>query len=274
MGVDHVTLILTNECNLRCPFCFQDSGLPEPEEISVSDLLKGLSRLNNLRSIRITGGEPMLPKYREKLLTILDWAIWKRLIIQVNTNGTQHNLDGIDPKYVHFQVSIDGYQERHNMLRGQGVYEKAVKFIDLLKSSGFKVHIMTVITDDNWNEVARTLNELMKIGVPIQAQFVNKAGRGRKFVEGRAIDRDLIEYRIKRYYKSVQLRPYINKCSYHLNYIGNYNILGIDASGNVIPCPALKTYKFGHILEFNEERVRAEIQRMITNRGLTCCKIT
>ena len=83
---------LTDRCNLRCRYCMPEEGLPwlqRSEVLSADEIVRlvriGAERLG-IRSVRLTGGEPLL---RRDLVDIVEQlaAIEPRLELAMTTNG-------------------------------------------------------------------------------------------------------------------------------------------------------------------------------------------
>ena len=78
-----VVVILTNKCNLKCYFCFQDRK-SLPNSMSTEDWMNFIDTLENNSHITITGGEPLLFKDFEKIFLHAS----KRHSINIICNGT------------------------------------------------------------------------------------------------------------------------------------------------------------------------------------------
>jgi radical SAM protein with 4Fe4S-binding SPASM domain len=78
-----VVVILTNKCNLKCYFCFQDRK-SLPKAMSSEDWMNFIDTLEDNSHITITGGEPLLFKNFEKIFVHAS----KRHSINIVCNGT------------------------------------------------------------------------------------------------------------------------------------------------------------------------------------------
>src|SRR5947208_2526693 len=67
-----LTLILTEDCNLRCTYCYQKQFLPTamPVEVGIAAVRQALNHASDSLALTFFGGEPLLQA--DKLLTILD----------------------------------------------------------------------------------------------------------------------------------------------------------------------------------------------------------
>lgn len=139
---------LTLKCNLRCKICLNKSGKPLEDELSLEDSIKVIDGLKNdsIFDIRFSGGEPTLKQGWDK---ILKRAKESGLTVTLNTNGIYNEkiIDKlIEIKPDEITVSLDGYKEHNDYIRGEGNFEKAINSIKLLKSAGCRVTINSAIT--------------------------------------------------------------------------------------------------------------------------------
>ena len=153
----HYHIILTKECNLNCNYCGGGSDTP-PKEIqyTIADLKSFLAQDNN-PVVAFYGGEPLLRI--ETMKHIMD-AIPARFVLQ--TNGLF--LHRIEPQYLSkfhtILVSIDGKKQVTDKERGNGVYERVMHNVRLIRQRGFcsdLVARMTVVQGTDIYENVRHL---------------------------------------------------------------------------------------------------------------------
>jgi len=142
-------IYLSDNCNMRCRHCwvvprFTD-GKPDPGRVVDVDALRGAvreARTLGLRSVKLTGGEPMLhPRFTD----IADLLTAEGLSFYMETNGTlltaeaaRHLKDKTRLTFV--SVSLDGADARtHDPFRGvDGAFDGALKGLSYLADAGFK----------------------------------------------------------------------------------------------------------------------------------------
>lgn len=142
-----IYLLLTERCNLKCSMCIR--GRQDGKNLDFYRL-KNFSWIHELKEhdIVITGGEPMLhPQFWE----IVDFLCVHSKTVTVTTNGTinQNISSDILKDNLFFQVSIDGDKEKHNSIRGQGMYELSMNTINLLDSIGAQYSVASVVNKNN-----------------------------------------------------------------------------------------------------------------------------
>jgi cyclic pyranopterin phosphate synthase len=82
---------ITDRCNFRCRYCMPPEGLPwlPKNEILSYEEIEGLARIlveSGVRSIKVTGGEPLVRRDVDVLVRMIR-ALGKDLDISVTTNG-------------------------------------------------------------------------------------------------------------------------------------------------------------------------------------------
>ncbi len=139
---------LTNDCNLRCKYCYAEGGhYQSPECITDIDTLRKVldvfyNKFDNINTIQLFGGEPLLNmagvKYICEEVEKINLERGNKTNIGIVTNGTLINDDFINlvEKYsISVTVSYDGDRDVNNSLRiypnGSGssntVIEKTLK---------------------------------------------------------------------------------------------------------------------------------------------------
>lgn len=168
-----VAWLITHRCNLRCKFCnYWQRPIIKEKELSVKEFSEASKKLAKLgvRVVNLGGGEPFM---REDLPEIIS-ELSKNHIVIINTNGTmvtEENAVKIFRAGTDIvNVSIDFFQkEKHDYYRGKGVYEKAVKSLEILKESrskkSQKIAIQTILTSENMQELEELINLAREKGV-------------------------------------------------------------------------------------------------------------
>lgn len=162
----HVQLHLTDKCNLKCRHCYEGERKTVTEweyrELLavIDELDKTFKKWNVDGEISLVGGEPVMYPY---LSDLLYYIRKKRFItrIAILTNGTfisDELKQAILDTKVAVQISIDGAtKEKHDFIRGEGNYEKAINSIKWLVSNQIEVFVHYVIS---------------KYTVPISKEFI------------------------------------------------------------------------------------------------------
>lgn len=205
----------TNNCNLRCRYCFIDNDIKSEKTVMSLDNAKYIidqivSFVENEKHERCKllwhGGEPLLWgvdnyeaifSYIEHTHNHIQWEY------SIQTNLTLINesyLTVFKKNNVGIGASMDGYKELHNknrvFLNGKGSYDKLVEKILLARKNGVDIGVIVVVNSTNVkhlieiydffkkNKIGFQLNPLMSIG---------EASKNNLFVSMEEYEKALIE---------------------------------------------------------------------------------
>lgn len=169
-------LMPTYECNLRCPYCFQDHMRTDPsfghllrvmQPEMVDRWLTGMLQIEAAhgipkdadltRNITFFGGEPLLEESRP----IIEYAMQKLLELgkanlSAITNGTDLHAyeDLLGPGKLSFlQITLDGPPAEHDKRRiyadGSGSFDRIARNIDMALARGVKISVRMNIDRNN-----------------------------------------------------------------------------------------------------------------------------
>lgn len=266
-------LQLSNACNLRCTFCYAESGPRMAGELDVEQWLEVFSRLSSagVLGVTLTGGEPTLVKDFPRLLLA---AASLFVTVDVFTNGTTWSprlieLAGSLPN-VRCQVSIDGLAETHDAVRrSAGSFSRSLKTVGLLADAGVLVMIAMTATPRNCADVGAVADTVAAVGArQFRVGKVQQVGRGAK--DGftlsteceKQVERDLaaaasrnkemiiVGWRDDDPYADVGRLPGLPLDFCSPAYLNWY----VRADGRVTPCP-IEDAALGHILEDEPSKI-------------------
>lgn len=186
-------------CNLQCKYC-DTKFSANKKEYSLNDLLKEVEKYNNVHSISLTGGEPLLEvDFLSEFLKLVDKKIY------LETNGTLYNnlekiIDDVD--IISMDIKLPSCSGNDDLF---DVHEKFIQVaIDNNKEIFIKVVFDENITDE---EIEKTINLAQKDNLPlilqpkmdgdvlnIKSDFINK-----------------IFYKFVSVYPNVRLIPQVHK---------------------------------------------------------------
>lgn len=149
MGIklNRINLLVTKKCNLRCRMCDYRISSFFQKELTFSDIIKIIDqgKALGMKQLEISGGEPMV---RKDIYEIISYATSQGIQVLMMTNGVligetevkkliEAGLNGI-------VVSLEGYQEMNDQIRGKGNYEKAINAIKLFKEYSNEIRIIKI----------------------------------------------------------------------------------------------------------------------------------
>lgn len=161
----NISLILTKDCNLRCKYCYEDTGPKDKAKMSF-DTAK--AALDTLKPSEVTffGGEPLIQK--ELALKIIDYGLGLKIkAYSFTTNATLIDKEFLEalklrPAKVGFLVSIDGPENVHNRMRQN--YKATEKGIHLLKKYGYNSEARMTFTPGTIPHLAYSVYFLHGLG--------------------------------------------------------------------------------------------------------------
>jgi len=155
---DRYVFILTNLCNLSCPFCYQDRKR-RPDALAAEDWIRFAGEIPDYARVTLTGGEPLLfPRFREVFRHVSE-----RFDCNLLTNGLLLDEDLIEellssPRFRVLSVSIDDIGNTARKVpperweRLVGLLRHFVRRRDRLGSSCL-LDIKTTILDETAEEI-------------------------------------------------------------------------------------------------------------------------
>lgn len=179
----HLTLHLTDRCNLACRYCYQSPG---GEDMTFETACAAITRCAAGPNCGIIffGGEPLLCK--DLIGELMDWCEATqpgRFHYKVTTNGTlldEAFMDEAVRRRLHVALSHDGVKEAHDRHRvrpdGSGTFDALLpKLACLMKAQPYAPVMMTV-NPDTVGHFAESAAWLQAQGVQYIIASLNYAG--------------------------------------------------------------------------------------------------
>ena len=154
---------VTARCNLRCEHCFYKETLdaPNPGEMSLETLEKTMGEIGPVLWYSLAGGEPFLRNDLSDIISLTQKHCRPK-VFSFPTNGwfvertfaqTLRSLQRIDGNLILF-FSLDGPEEMHDTIRGEGSYSRVINCFDRLRPlqrlyPNLYLNIVTTVTPDN-----------------------------------------------------------------------------------------------------------------------------
>lgn len=162
---------LTQECNLGCMHCCEESGADKrlPDEMSHEELFNFCEEIvkSEVPYVAISGGEPLL---HPEFFDISEFIRAEGCSLKVETNGefidrkVARRVAGLEFRSV--QVSLDGATPAtHERLRLSGNWQKAVQAIKYLREEGVNTEIVFVPTKFNIQEIGQVIDLAASLGI-------------------------------------------------------------------------------------------------------------
>ena len=153
-----IFFLITRKCNLDCPKCFVSKRFSSKNELSTSKIFSLIEDASSIGVcyFSITGGEPLL---RKDLIKIGKKIKEEGMVASLSTNGcliTKESAKDLVNTFDFIRVSLDGFKDSNDKMRGKGSFERTLRGIEHLisiKKRKTKIGIASVIDDSNYKNV-------------------------------------------------------------------------------------------------------------------------
>lgn len=173
-------LEITDYCNLKCVMCASNRCIGHIDFNTLKDLF---AQINNFsqesKIIQLTGGEPLLhPQFRQ----ISNYIKEDPNIFHLSSNGIL--IDNFMEELVNFDllnISIDGFQEGNDLVRGKGAFARITgnlkKLFSFINSKGIRLEVCfnILITKYNYENLHKLVEYLYSIFPYAKFQLLNVA---------------------------------------------------------------------------------------------------
>ena len=169
----HMTIELTEGCNLRCEYCYRESDATKLSHMPTEELLGLIEKLwaAGLRTVELTGGEPTVHRDFRKILA---FCTEKFQMVGVLTNGTRLD-DALARQFADmgdklmYSVSLDASTpELHDARRGvKGAWVRTTYNISRLAELGVAIRVSMVVDERNFNDIENTLLLAKSLGARV-----------------------------------------------------------------------------------------------------------
>lgn len=160
----------TAGCNLRCIHCRRITVADQllPQDLSTEEALSMVDQISAFARpiLVLSGGEPL---FRPDIFDIASYATKKGLIVALATNGTM--IDAVTADRIktsgvrRVSISFDGADAAtHDLFRGAGAYDAAVRGIQNLRDIGVPTQINTTVARHNVDQMPQTLAMARSMG--------------------------------------------------------------------------------------------------------------
>lgn len=166
----YVAWQLTNECNLACLHCIEESGPGKAfrDELDTRQIFGVLEQLldNEVPYLSFSGGEPML---RDQFFDMVEFICARGGQLKVETNGhylTPENCERLARLGVKaVQVSLDGAsRETFNRMRVRGDFDRMIEGVRNLHAAGVPIEINYSPTAFNIHEIGSAVGLAFELG--------------------------------------------------------------------------------------------------------------
>lgn len=170
-----LTFAITGACNLACHHCWVRAGeASSPPDVPLATLRRIVQEFASMGGygIRLTGGEPLCHRHWLDIVKLSTSLGFETVAIQTNamllTAKQLAALRELDFPGLSFQVSLDGATaQTHDLVRGNGAYNRALQGIERLVQAGFAAKVSIFFTEMRHNlaEIPELLALAERLGI-------------------------------------------------------------------------------------------------------------
>ena len=168
----------TLACNLRCTHCGSLAGNPRPNELTTNECFKLCEDLAELGcpEVALMGGEPFL---RDDWFSVSQCVKDLGMDLNFVSNGILiekyiEKISRLEPDVI--GISLDGMKKSHELIRGDGTWEKTIGALELLKQNNIQTTIITAVSKINLNDSQKIKDFIFKKGINWQIQVATPFG--------------------------------------------------------------------------------------------------
>jgi len=260
---------LTQECQLRCKHCYNQSGEKNKNEMSGKEWGVIFEEYFSTggRRIQISGGEPLLFKDLNLVLSFLEKHKKNGVEVIFLTNGLLMTPDiaaTLNRSTSTIKISIDGsVMETHDFVRGQGTFSKARNAISTLSNYEGRIVIQMSLWPGNFEKDIEHLGEFiiekrsLHSNVEVFVNIASFRGRNAKYLPRHKLEDYEIQIRNKLNIDDIRLvrNRKITHCGYG-------NRLAINSDGEVRPC-ALGGEIIGNVKKLSIDKLIENCKKII-----------
>ena len=291
---------VTRECNLRCKHCYYEAGAKLEDELSTEESFALIDEIVSVfgdkTNVTFGGGEPLM---RKDIFELISYGVERGLQLVLASNGTLLNEEVaarlMQSGVREVIIPIDGTQKTHDAIRGEGVFEKAVKGARACKEAGLSLVIDPCIMKQNEGETAAIIDIAENLGAR-QCRFFHyvSMGRGKEVLPDSALDSVQYAENLMLLYEEQNKRKGLEICTTQASqywvilkrkeaeglFVPDFfyneipgcraatGMLSIKPNGDVVPCPLLEV-KAGNVREMSlREILNSKVFVELENRAV------
>jgi SynChlorMet cassette radical SAM/SPASM protein ScmF len=186
-------LYISDQCNLSCRHCWISPGYSESvtRGIPLEHLKKTIleAKTIGLQSVKLTGGEPLLYRDINALLTFL---ASEDIVVIIESNGTLFERPILETLRLcqvdQISVSLDAAtKEIHDEMRGvKGGFDRTLKGLRLLSEYEFNFQIIMTLQRKNSQEIQGVVSLAKELGAgSLKINHLIPCGRGERIFRNR-----------------------------------------------------------------------------------------
>lgn len=290
------TVWITDKCNMRCSYCYEENKVKRNMQTSQSVLEKIINfiviKVNELPKqenvvIDIHGGEPLLEF--EKMVYFIECIRMKLVDYNVSynivTNGTLLNAEKakwLNENMDSISISIDGTEEVHDKNRryvnGKGTYQDIISNLLLCSIDQNKIRLRMTINSKTVDVLGDSISHMIELGFLQIVPSIVYEDDGWTDEKLKCLENELLKIKSK-YNKNDSIKiAMTNRKEVRMKGIcnGGINRFDILPNGDIYPCSyvvGLELYKIGNVID-NIKIKKDELYNLYSTENQECAGCT
>lgn len=166
--MDYLYFELTRRCNQRCIQCFNNSRHALKGELGTEETLAVLDRFKEQGGTRLqlTGGESLMRKDIRQILERVGTLGFEQVILSTNGMLLKDSLlDLVEQTVTEVDLSLDGFGQTHDILRGVRSYDLVRDAIARTCKRDVIVYVCCCLTPETYDRIEEFLEMMVDMGV-------------------------------------------------------------------------------------------------------------
>jgi len=166
---------LTDACMNNCMHCYITENTRSKKNLSIdqllqvaSDFIDSFSELNLMKSVSLTGGDPLLCPHFWEILEFLRRKGGDSLEINILGNPnllTMQLLHKLEKQKInYFQLSLDGMEKTHDFFRGKGNFKMTLNALRKIAKTDIKPIVQSTVSKLNFSEMCEIADMAIENG--------------------------------------------------------------------------------------------------------------
>lgn len=259
--IKSLAIKLTNKCNLNCRHCYQDKSTPYSIQLKPLKTFLTNAFTAGCKHVALTGGEPFVWRGIFDLIKFLNK---NEIFFSITSNGQsippqKYKSDIISGFFKSINVSLDGFEHEHDLLRGDGTFLRAIEFIKFCRKNGLELNISHTVTNSNYPQ----FNEFIKYCInDLGAKSITLST---VFPLGNALKNKKIIISDNRLLKKIYTISVLRSGNYICSALSDG--ITIQENGEVVPCDAYQNNIFGSIYKNSFDFIMKNRESFIINNS-------
>ena len=152
---------ITSNCLNKCEHCYMFDENYTPYDCTYEDFQSAFDSVSEfckkydfLDNYSITGGSPLLNPHHEKIFNLLRSNNKSFVLMDIPEMVNDENISTLKKYQVRsYQVSLDGMEQIHDSIRGEGSFKRTIESCIKLSENGIYPVIMFTMNQKNYKEL-------------------------------------------------------------------------------------------------------------------------